>query len=145
VQISLFTDYGLRTLLRLASEPERVFTTSEIAKEYSLSRNHLLKVVQSLASAGYLVATRGVGGGIRLAKSPEEIFIGDVVRLLEGSGEMVNCIGKSGPCILLPGCTLKFHLRKAEAAFYEYLNDVTLAKCLATWTARSRRISAVVR
>lgn len=67
------------------------------------------------------------------------------LRLLEGSGEMVNCFGKSGPCILLPGCTLKFHLRKAEAAFYEYLNDVTLAKCLATWTAQSRRISAVVK
>jgi len=143
MQINLFTDYGLRTLVWLAAHPERTFTTSEIAAVYSLSRNHLLKVVQSLASAGYIVATRGVGGGIQLVKSPEEILIGDVVRLLEGSGEVVNCIGKSGPCILLPGCMLKFHLRKAQGAFYEYLNDVTLANCLATATARSRRISAV--
>jgi Rrf2 family nitric oxide-sensitive transcriptional repressor len=130
MQLNLFTDYGLRTLLRLAMEPDRVFTTSEIAQEYALSRNHLLKVVQSLSAAGYVEATRGVGGGIQLAKPADEIRIGEVIEQLEGRGSIVQCVGKGGPCNLLPNCILKFHLNQAEEAFYQYLKGLTLAQCL---------------
>ena len=143
MQLSLFTDYGLRTLLRLAAEPQRTFTTTEIAREYSLPRNHLLKVVQSLSAAGYVVATRGVGGGIRLARAAREISIGEVVRLLEGRRPMINCVGKSGPCVLLPSCTLNSHLHRAEDAFYESLSGLTLARCLATMTTGHRQFPLV--
>jgi Rrf2 family nitric oxide-sensitive transcriptional repressor len=130
MQLNLFTDYGLRTLLRLAMAPDRIFTTSEIAQEYALSRNHLLKVVQSLSAAGYVEATRGVGGGIRLAKPAKEIVVGEVIETLEGRGGIVQCVGKTGPCSLLPSCVLKFHLNQAEEAFYRYLKGLTLAQCL---------------
>lgn len=130
MQLNLFTDYGLRTLLRLAMEPERVFTTSEISEEYALSRNHLLKVVQTLAASGYIHATRGVGGGIQLAKPAAEILVGDVIEQLEGRGKIVQCVGKNGPCTLLPNCLLKHHLNHAENAFYQYLKGLTIAQCV---------------
>ncbi len=130
MQLSLFTDYGLRTLVRLASQPERVFTTAEIASEFTVSRHHLLKIVQTLASAGVISTSRGVGGGLQLTRPAAEIRIGDIVRLLEGEGELVECEGKSGPCLLLPHCALKGFLKQAQSAFYASLQTVTLADCL---------------
>ena len=45
MRLTAFTDYGLRALMRLAGEPERLFTTEEIAREFDISRHHLTKVV----------------------------------------------------------------------------------------------------
>jgi Rrf2 family nitric oxide-sensitive transcriptional repressor len=67
MRLTAFTDYGLRALMRLAGDPERVFTTEEVAKEFSISRNYLTKVVQELADAGFVATHRGGGGGFRLA------------------------------------------------------------------------------
>jgi Rrf2 family nitric oxide-sensitive transcriptional repressor len=71
-----------------------------------------------------------VGGGIRLARPAQEISVGEVVRVLEGNEELIQCVGKAGPCQLLPDCGLKHHLGLAEKAFYNHLNNITLADCL---------------
>ena len=52
MRLTSFTDYGLRALMRLAGEPERSFTTDEIAREFRISRHHLVKIVAALAGAG---------------------------------------------------------------------------------------------
>lgn len=64
MRLTSFTDYGLRMLMRMASAPERAFSTAELAEEFNLSRNHLAKIMQHLARAG-LVETRRGGGGVR--------------------------------------------------------------------------------
>ena len=50
MQLTSFTDYGLRILMRLAGDPERSFTTDALAREFALSRHHLQKVVQALGA-----------------------------------------------------------------------------------------------
>ena len=47
MRLTSFTDYGLRMLMRMASAPERAFSTAELADEFGLSRNHLAKIMQS--------------------------------------------------------------------------------------------------
>jgi hypothetical protein len=66
MRLTAFTDFGLRALMGLAGDPERVFTTEEIADEFAISRNHLTKVVRKLADAGFVATQRGSGGGFRL-------------------------------------------------------------------------------
>jgi DNA-binding IscR family transcriptional regulator len=56
MRLTAFTDFGLRALMRLAGEPDRSFTTDEIASEFAISRHHLVKVVRRLAEAGYVLS-----------------------------------------------------------------------------------------
>jgi len=130
MRLTTFTDFGLRALMRLAGDTERLFTTDEIANEFAISRNHLVKVIQDLAAAGYIKTHRGRGGGFRLAIPAEKIRIGEVVRRLESRQALVECFREDGgACALTPRCLLKGRLAKAREAFYRELDATTLAEC----------------
>ncbi len=131
MHLTSFTDFGLRALMRLAGEPDRSFTTDEMAREFGLSRNHLIKVVGQLARNGYIQTRRGAAGGFRLARPAETITLGEVVRCLEQGSALVECFrGDGGACILTPQCRLKGRLAAAEDAFLRELDRTTLAECI---------------
>ena len=131
MRLTQFTDFGLRTLMRLASEPQRVFTTEDVATELRLSRNHLTKVVSGLRAAGYVETLRGAGGGFRLAQPAAEIRIGAVARKLEARQPLVECFrADGGQCVLTPRCRLKARLWAAREAFFRELDAMTLAECM---------------
>lgn len=130
MRLTMFTDYGLRTLMRLAGEPERSFSTDDLAGEFAVSRHHLAKVVRDLAIANFVTTHRGAGGGLRLAQPAESIRLGAVVRALEARQAMVECFRQDGgACILTPRCRLKGHLAAAREAFLRELDNTTLAEC----------------
>ena len=127
MRLSSFTDYGLRALMRMASAPDRTFSTAEIADEFGVSRHHLNKIVQRLARHGVVATRRGAGGGATLARPATEIGLGDVVRLLEKNDALVECFSPNGACCAAPYCRLKEKLRAAELAFLAELDRSTLA------------------
>lgn len=127
MRLTNFTDYGLRILMRVASEPDHVHSTMELAEEFALSRNHLAKIVQRLAEGGVLTTLRGSGGGIKLARAPEHIYLGELVKLLERDQNLVECWSLGlGTCSIDGKCRLKARLRHAEASFLADLNKSTL-------------------
>ncbi|EKE69310.1 Rrf2 family transcriptional regulator [Celeribacter baekdonensis] len=131
MRLTSFTDYGLRVLMRMAGDPDRPFTTADLADEFQISRNHLAKVISALATAGYLETRRGGGGGAALARPPENIRLGDVIATLEADQALVECFAASGnACTLTPQCRLKARLAQAETAFVADLNRSTLADCV---------------
>jgi Rrf2 family nitric oxide-sensitive transcriptional repressor len=131
LRLTEFTDFGLRAMMRLAAEPGRLFTTDEIAALFGISRHHLTKIVQQLSRSGYIVTARGAGGGIRLARPPERIRLGELVRSLERGQALVECFrADGGACALTPACRLKGKLAGAQRAFYRELDHATLADCL---------------
>lgn len=128
MNLTSFTDYGLRMLMRMASAPEQAFSTADLAEEFKLSRHHLTKIMQRLARGGIVETRRGVNGGAVLRSSPAEIRLGDVVRLLEQGQALVECFGPDGGGCTIEGCCrLKSRLRQAEGRFIEDLNESTLA------------------
>ncbi|UES59896.1 Rrf2 family transcriptional regulator (plasmid) [Roseibium aggregatum] len=128
MRLTSFTDYGLRMLMRMASAPEQAFSTAELAEEFHLSRNHLAKIMQQLVRGGIVETRRGSGGGAALRLAPEDIRLGNVIRLLEQGQALVECFGpQGGDCTLEGCCRLKSRLRHAEAKFLEDLNRSTLA------------------
>lgn len=130
MRLTAFTDYGLRTLMRLANAPERSFTTDEMARDFAISRNHLTKVVQDLARAGYIKTQRGAGGGFKLAVAADSLTLGSIVRLLEQRHSIVECFRDDGGfCTLTPQCRLKSKLAAAREAFLNELDKTTLAEC----------------
>lgn len=80
---SRFVDHGLRVLAHLGQRPGSRASISEIAAQHGLSAHHLGKVVHALKKAGYLRTIRGHGGGLELARPPDRIRLGEVVRQLE--------------------------------------------------------------
>lgn len=130
MRLTQFTDFGLRALMRLAAETHRSFSTNDIAAEFGISRNHLTKVIRDLADAGFVHTQRGVGGGFRLARPPEEITLGQVVRSLEQRQALVECFRDDGGCCALTArCRLKGKLAEAREAFMRTLDETTLAEC----------------
>lgn len=125
MQITHFTDYSLRVLIFLAlQETGELITIHDIAEEFTIPRNHLIKVVQRLGQLGYVETVRGKGGGIRLGKSMAKIRIGNVVRDMESNLEIIDCA--EPPCLFRDGCRLKTALDEARDAFLDVLDRYTL-------------------
>ena len=143
MRLTSFTDFALRAMMRLAGEPDRLFTTEAIADELQISRNHLVKVVRALAEAGFIATQRGAQGGFRLAQSAADVTLGDVVRQLEARHALVECFrSDGGQCILTPRCRLKSRLAAAEQAFLAELDKTSLADCAIPARAPRGRVSA---
>jgi Rrf2 family transcriptional regulator, nitric oxide-sensitive transcriptional repressor len=127
MQLTKFSDIGLRLLMYLAVNQRNLppVTVAEVAGQFKVPRNHLVKVAAILSKHGYVKSLRGRTGGITLALRPDEISIGDVVRLLEGKVELIPC-DELG-CGLSLGCGLRSALKQSLHNFYESLNKYTLA------------------
>lgn len=132
MQLTRYTDYSLRVLIYLAVHPDDLATIDEIAGAYAISRTHLTKVVHRLGLAGYIETIRGRGGGMRLARPPEEISIGEVVRCTEEAMALVECFDPAtSQCRIEPACGLRGALNDALQAFQRTLDGYTLADVVA--------------
>ena len=126
MRLALHTDYGLRTLLYLAAKPGRA-NVGQVAEFFQISKDHVAKVVQSLARLGYVRSIRGIGGGIELLKKPEEILVGQVILDFEGNMNLLECVSVDNVCVIQPGCRLRTVLAKAERLQMDYLKSVRLS------------------
>jgi Rrf2 family nitric oxide-sensitive transcriptional repressor len=140
VRLTLHTDYALRLLMLLALEPDGLHTVAEIARRYNISRNHLVKVAQTLIQAGFVDSVRGRRGGLKLGKKPAEINLGAVVRATEDDFSLVECFDrKRNTCVVMPVCGLRRPLAQAATAFLSTLDGYTLADAVRN-TGRGARM-----
>jgi Rrf2 family transcriptional regulator, nitric oxide-sensitive transcriptional repressor len=131
VQLSLHSDYALRVLLYLGSHPGETVSTRQISTAYGISKNHLVRVVQTLGEHGYVELLPGRSGGIRLTCDPAQIKLGDVVRHAEPNLRLLECFDRTtNTCPIIDSCGLKGYLHQALAAFLADLNQHTLADLL---------------
>ena len=132
MQLTLYTDYSLRVLIYLGTHQDKQATITEVAQSYKISRNHLVKVVNNLANLGYIYTVRGRGGGMLLAHKPEQINIGEVVSRTEPNFHLVECFdAPNNTCPIASCCALIEGLGRAQQAFLDVLNAVTLADVVA--------------
>lgn len=125
MQITKFTDLSLRLLMYLTQEvAASPITINEVAQQFDISRNHLIKVVTRLNKLNWVVATRGRSGGLRLGIQPSALKLGDVLRELENKKSLINC--NDPPCVLKGQCNLKEILDHGLNTFYDEMNQYTL-------------------
>ena len=98
-----------------------------MAEAYGISRNHLMKVVNKLTRAGLVDASRGVNGGLALARPAVEITVGEVVRSTEDDLALVECFREDNQCVITPECELKRVFGRARAAFLATLDEQTIS------------------
>ena len=131
MQLSLRSDYSLRVLVYLGTHPDRVVTTREVSIAYGISKHHLVRIIQLLAEYRYVHVHAGRSGGITLAREPQQISLGDVVRDSEPNMRLVECFDRAtNTCRIAPCCGLKGMLREALESFITTLNRYTLADVL---------------
>jgi Rrf2 family nitric oxide-sensitive transcriptional repressor len=127
MQITAHSDYALRLLIYLAVHTGGTPPTiKDAARRYNISDNHLAKVAQRLVQEGIVGSQRGRGGGLFLAKEPNEINIGSLIRKTENL-ELLECFGNKSECVIDGACILLGVLKKAQKAFLEELDQYTLA------------------
>lgn len=126
MQLTQFTDLGLRVVMRLAVlDAAGCPSTREVAQQLNVSYAHATKVVTRLGELGMVTTKRGRGGGLCITELGRGASVGWLARRLEGDGEVVTCEGDK-PCPLRGGCLLRGALRDAQEAFFASLDAVTI-------------------
>ena len=138
MQLPLHADYSLRLLLYLAEYPDRYVSTTEVSRAYGISKHHLVRVVQTLHSHGFVEVTEGRKGGAKLAREAAAINLGQVVRKAEPSFRIVECFDmETNTCPIAPVCALRGILGKALEGFFAVLDGYSLADLGKTPRGRS--------
>ncbi len=115
-------------MLMFLAASDTVQTIETIARNYAISKNHLMKVAQKLVADGYIISTRGRGGGLALARPASEINLGAVIRATEDTGNFVECFDPvTNQCVATPACGLKHILAGGVATFLNHFDQYSVA------------------
>ena len=132
MQLTLHTDYALRLVIYLKVHEPQTASVGQVARAYGISQNHLAKVAQQLVQHGWVLSTRGRGGGLSLTEAANRVTIGEVVRALEINRSVVECLGDHSTCPIEPACGLKHAMRQATDAFLASLDQYVLSDVISS-------------
>jgi len=128
MQLTLFSDYTLRTLIYLGSHPGQTVPAAQIAEAFGASSDHLTKAAKWLSQRGLVTGVRGKAGGLLLSCNPAELRVGKLLRQTEPSVDLLECFNRaSNTCPIAPACKLKQALFEAREAFFAVLDQYTVA------------------
>ncbi|MFP7365408.1 Rrf2 family transcriptional regulator [Corynebacterium callunae] len=127
MHLTTFADLGLRSMMILGDLPAgQRLTISELAEATNSSNNHLARVIAKLVEMELVTSIRGRSGGVLLPDSARGASVGQILRELEGPGEVVDCEGTK-PCPLAAyDCKLRHRLAAAKEAFFAELDGDTI-------------------
>lgn len=124
--------YGLRAVLDLAmhSSKENAIALSAIAERQNISISYLEQLIAKLKRAGIVNSIRGAQGGYILAKTPEEISVGEVLRALEGNLNPVDCSELEGnnQCRGSDLCVTKYVWKRISDSINSAVDELMLSE-----------------
>ena len=127
MRLTMRTNLAMRVLMYCAAHPNDLVRSGDVASACNASAHHVAQVVNQLATMGYLRTLRGRSGGMKLARKPAGITVGEVFVHFESALPLTECFDDGGnTCPLTAGCRLRDALIEAQRAFYRALDDVTL-------------------
>jgi len=131
MKLSTRSRYGTRMMLDLAQHYNQgPIHIGDISKRENISVKYLEQLIIPLKKAKFIKSVRGPKGGHLLAKSPNEITVGEIVSILEGGINLSSCIEKPEVCDRKSRCLVRGVWEEATKAMYDKLNSVTLAEMI---------------
>lgn len=128
MKLSTRSRYGARILIDLARHSDqRPVQIGEISKRQDISVKYLEQLIRPLKQAKLVTSVRGPKGGHLLAEKPENITLGQVVRLFEGQSDLVECVSYPERCPMSDDCQVRLAWKDATQVLYEKLDDTTIA------------------
>jgi FeS assembly SUF system regulator len=126
IRLSRLTDYGIVVMSHIAAGGDSIVTARELADRSRLPLPTVSKVLKLLAKGELIESHRGVNGGYRLARNPEEICVTDMIDALEGPIAITNCAGETEHCLYDQHCPVKAHGPKINLVVRNALSQLTL-------------------
>ena len=128
MKLSTRSRYGARILVDLARNSKQgPVQIGEISKRQDISVKYLEQLIRPLKQANLVNSVRGPKGGHLLAVKPEDITLGQIVRLFEGQSELVECISSPEKCSMSDDCQVRLAWGDATRVLYENLDSTTIA------------------
>ena len=128
LRISKLTDYGTVILACLASQPDRLWTASEVAERTHVGLPTVSKLLKKLQRSGLVVSARGSHGGYQLARAPSDITAAHILDALEGPFAITECSGQHSTCDLESNCRVGHAWQRVNGAIRRALTDISLAQ-----------------
>ncbi len=142
MKLSTRSRYGTRILLELARQTDGTpVQVSKISRHQEISVKYLEQLIRTLKKAGFITSVRGAKGGHILARAPEAISLGAIVRLFEEQHELVRCISSPDICQMADDCRVRLAWKEATEALYERLDAITIADLLCEPSRPAGKIS----
>ncbi len=130
MRLSTQSRYGVRAIFDIAYHSEGLETqVKDISRRQGISQRYLEQIFQKLKRAGIVGSKRGPSGGYFLGRKPEEITVGEVIRITEGGINPVLCVNpedSSQPCGRSGGCVTQIVWNEAGKRLKEYFDSVTI-------------------
>lgn len=128
--LSKSSEYGLRALLYMVSknEAQQYVSIREMSEKLDISFHFLTKILQSLTQANLLISYRGPSGGVAFNVPPDQILLGDIVRVLEGDDFFDTCLLGLPGCGEAVPCPMHQFWKEIRGAFKQEFEITTLAK-----------------
>jgi Rrf2 family protein len=138
MKLSLRGEYALRALLVLGLKyDESVVRIQTISEDQTIPKRFLEQILNDLKSAGVVQSRRGVAGGYRLARRPEEITLAVVVRHIEGALAPVSCVSErfyeKCSCPDESRCAIRSVMKEIREAVVRIAERVTVAELCDRW------------
>ena len=128
MKLSTRSRYGARILVDLARHNDQgPVQIGEISKRQDISVKYLEQLIRPLKQAKMVTSVRGPKGGHLLSKKPDEITLGQIVRLFEGQSELVECISQPEKCSMSDDCQVRLAWKDATQVLYDKLDATTIA------------------
>lgn len=129
MKVSTQTRYAIRMLLELSLHDDGTLrlTAQQIAQNQRISEKYLESIATKLQKGGFLISSKGFGGGYQLARPPEEISLGDVMRLMESNFFSSHCMKNADKdCDNFDKCITYEYLCEIEMAINEAANAISI-------------------
>ncbi|MDO5521929.1 MAG: Rrf2 family transcriptional regulator [bacterium] len=131
MQLSKFTDYTFRVLIYMGKHPDELCTVEKLANELDVSDHHLKKVIYKLAKTEYVTSMKGRFGGVKLGVTPDQINLGEVLRITEENLNIVGCLNTGETCQFIEEeCRLKGIIKTSLDKFIAEFGKYTLQDLL---------------
>lgn len=139
LRISKIVDYGTLLLTHMASSPERVFSTSDLAASLGLGQPMVSKVLKTLGRHDLVKSTRGARGGYALARPAKQISIAQVLDALEEQPfGLTECSAVPGACSFEADCHIRVNWQRINAIVRRTLEEVSIADMVRPLPIESR-------
>ena len=128
MKLSTRSRYGARILIDLArNKRQSPVQIGQISKRQDISVKYLEQLIRPLKKAKLVTSVRRPKGGHLLAKQPDEITLGQIVRLFEGQSDLVECISHPEKCSMSDDCQVRLAWRDATEVLYQKLDSTSIS------------------
>lgn len=126
LRLSKLSDYATVIMARMARDPERYFSTADMAEAVGIAAPTVSKLLKLLTRGGLLVSQRGARGGYVLARPPRDISLAQVIDAVEGPLGITECGVEAGLCSHEEGCQVRRNWQRVNRVIRDALEGINL-------------------